>query len=48
MLLVEKVAYFFADIQFLDSQSPYFFLKNALKLRKEIAVEMIPKYAKKK
>ena len=28
MLLVEKVAYVFADIQFLASQSPYFFKKK--------------------
>ena len=48
MLLVEKVVYVFADIKFLDNQSPYFFKKNGLKLRKEIAVEMIPKYAKNK
>ena len=32
MLLVEKVAYVFADIQFLASQSPYFLKKKWLKV----------------
>ena len=31
------------DIPFLDSHSPFFFIKNGLKLLKERALEMTPK-----
>ena len=41
--LVETVAFVFTDIPFLDSHSPFFFIKNGLKLLKERALEMIPK-----
>ena len=44
-LLVETVAYVFTDIPFLDSHSPYFF-KNGLKLLKDKALEIIPKYGR--
>ena len=44
--LVETVAYVFTDIRFLDSHSPYFFIKNGFKLLKEKALEMIPKYGR--
>ena len=42
-LLVETVAYVFTDILFLDSDSPYYIIKNDLKLLKEKALEKIPK-----
>ena len=44
--LVETVAYVFTDIPFLDSYSPYFFLKNGLQLLKKTSLEMIPKYGR--
>ena len=43
-LLVETVTYIFTDIPFLDTHNPCFFKKNDLKLLKEKALEMIPKY----
>ena len=44
--LVETVAYVFTDNPFLDSHSPYFFLKNGLKLLKEKKLEVIPNYGR--
>ena len=43
-LLVETVAYVFTDIPFFESHSPYFFKKIGLKLLKDKALEIIPKY----
>ena len=43
--LVETVAYVFTDILFLDSHV-LTFLKNGLKLLKDKALEIIPKYGK--
>ena len=42
--LVETDAYFFTYIPFLDSHSPYFFIKNGLKLIKEKTLEMIIRF----
>ena len=42
-LLVETVEDVFTDILFLDSDSPYYIIKNDLKLLKEKALEKIPK-----
>ena len=44
-LLVETVAYVFIGILSLESHSPYF-LKNGLKLLKDKALEIIPKYGR--
>ena len=43
---METVAYVFTDIRFLDSHSPYFFIKNGFKLLKEKTLEMIPKFGR--
>ena len=40
---MKTVAYVFTDIPFSESHSPYFFIKNGLKLLNERALEMIPK-----
>ena len=42
-LLVETVTYVFTDIPFLDSHSPYYIIKNGLKMLMEKALEKIPK-----
>ena len=44
-LLVETVAYVVTDILFLESHSPYI-LKNGLKLLKDKALEIKPKYGR--
>ena len=44
-LLVETVTYVFTDILLLECHSPYFF-KNGLKLLKDKALEIIPKYGR--
>ena len=44
-LLVETVAYVFMNILFLESYSSYFF-KNWLKVLKDEALEIIPKYGR--
>ena len=41
------MAYVFTDIPFLDSQSPYFFKTNDIKLFKEKALKIIPEYGRK-
>ena len=38
------VTYVFTDTPSLGKRSPYFFIKNDLKLLKEKALEMLPKY----
>ena len=40
---METVEDVFTDILFLDSDSPYYIIKNDLKLLKEKALEKIPK-----
>ena len=46
-LITETIAYVFTDIPFLDSQSPYFFKTNDIKLLKEKALKIIPEYGRK-
>ena len=41
------MAYVFTDVPFLDSQSPYFFKTNGIKLLKESALKIIPEYGRK-
>ena len=45
-LLVETVAYVFIDILFLESHTVLAFLKNGLRLLKDKALEIIPKYGR--
>ena len=44
-LLVETLAYIFTDIPSLDGHSSYF-LWNGLKLLKDKALEIVPKYGR--
>ena len=41
---METATHVSTDIQFLNSHSPYFYVKSGLKLFKEKALEMTPKY----
>ena len=44
--LVETAVYVVTYIPFLDSHSPYIFIKKDLKLLKEKELEMIPEYGR--
>ena len=46
-LITETMAYVLTDIPFLNSQSPYFFKTNNIKLLKEKALKIIPEYGRK-
>ena len=41
------MAYVFTEIPFMDSQSPYFFKTNDIKLLKEKALKIIPECGRK-